>query len=242
VHTKACAESTKDPKTCRCKCRGTLHGSGLISAPLEDQPALSHPSKSGRGVTLTVTAAAMIMIGALTVTALFGGSSNGRNDLTVQVKVELNNALSALASLGFRIVRSPNSTASGPSYRTDCSRNATGEVRQFLTRHPCKQYASATRTLAQRGATAQVAFSWVEMPTATLAGQYRITVDAYGTGNPPGVSLAFNGRCYASSQQRATVWTVEVQPTGHVNVDREILQAAARRKLSSNYLRQHCTE
>jgi hypothetical protein len=79
------------------------------------------------------------------------------------------------------------------------------------------------------------------MGTATQARRYKVKVDVYGTGNPPGVSpLDFNGRCYTSRQRETTVLTVEVQPTGNVNVDREILQAAARRKLSRSYLKQHC--
>jgi hypothetical protein len=160
--------------------------------------------------------------------------------LSVQVNVDLSKSLAAVASLGFRGVQMQNFSTSGPSYHTDCAESTTGQVRKFFTSHPCKQYATATRTVARGGATAQVAFSWVEMATASLASQYKLVVDAYGTGNPPGVSLVFNGRCYASGQQDATVWAVELQPTGNVSVDREILQAAARERLSPGYLGQHC--
>jgi hypothetical protein len=78
------------------------------------------------------------------------------------------------------------------------------------------------------------------MPTPSLASVYKTVVDAYGTGNPPGASSAFDGRCYASEQQDSTVWTVEVQPIGNPDIDQAILQAAAQRKFSSAYLSEHC--
>jgi len=156
----------------------------------------------------------------------------------VQVKADLTQAIAALAGLGFHSARGVNS--SNPSYGTDCARSATGEVGQFLTRHPCKEYASATLTSRRQGTTAQVAMSWVVMPTATLASQYKAKADAPQQGNPPGEPPAFNGLCYASGQNGATVWTAQVQPTGHVNADREILQAAAPSRLTQSYLQQHC--
>ena len=233
MHGKSCALSPKDPRSCKCECRGKDHGSAWGSAP-------ARRGNVRRAAGLTITVVAAVTIGPLAISAVLGGSSAGRKSLSVQVKADLNKALAALAALGFRGTRSPNSSTSGPSYFTDCAKSATYKVRQFLTLNPCKQYATATRTVAKRGATVPVAFSWVEMHTATLAGQYKVKVDAYGTGNPPGVPPAFNGRCYASGQHGATVWTVEVHPTGNVNVDQEILQAAVRRKLPPSYLRQHC--
>jgi hypothetical protein len=109
-----------------------------------------------------------------------------------------------------------------------------------LTHYPCEQYAADTWTITRQDSTTQVVFGWVEMPTTSLARQYKAVVDSYSTGNPPGVSSAFNGRCYASGQQDSTVWTVEVQPTGNLSADRMILQAAAQQKLSPDYLGEHC--
>lgn len=243
AHDPNCASSPAPLKTCKCKCGGELHGSALGSAASVAQSAPSRQGKAGRTVVSTVTATVMITIGAFIVIANFGGSSTGGNDLSVQVKVDLNKALGGLAALGFHNIRNANSSTSGTNYRTDCANSATGRiVRQFLTNYPCKQYAIATRTVTKRGVTVPVEFSWVEMHTATRANQYKAKVDEYGTGNPPGVPPAFNGRCYASGQHGATVWTVEVQPTGNVNVDRKILHAAALRKLSQSYLRQHCRQ
>jgi hypothetical protein len=78
------------------------------------------------------------------------------------------------------------------------------------------------------------------MATASLAGKYKGKVDASGTGNPPGVSSAFDGDCYASDQQGMTVWTVEVKTTGNKKFDQGILQDAVKGDLSEAYLQKHC--
>jgi hypothetical protein len=213
----------------------------VVSA--EAQPILPRRKKTLRNVTITIAAAATITAGAatLTISGSSTGSATSGGSLSVRVKIDLNKALDALAAiLGFRTLEGPASQASGPSYHPDCAKSATGKVQQFLTLHPCKQFATATRTIAKSGTTAQIAFSWVEMPTSAIAGKYKAKVDTPGTGNPPGASLAFNGYCYASGQKGATVWTMLVRPTGHVDVDREILQIAAREKLGPSYLQQHC--
>lgn len=228
MHGKRCALSPKDRKTCKCECGGRLHGSAL------------RQSKVGRAVALAVTVTVAVTVGGLAVTGNFSASSNGGNDLSVQVDFDLNKAISALSSLGFGGRRISNLGTSGASHVTDCAKGTTRQVKKFLTRNRCKQYAANTWTITRQGGTAEVAFAWVEMPTASLAGQYKAVVDTYGTGNPPGVSSAFNGRCYASGQQDSTVWTVEVRPTGNLNFDRMVLQAAAQRKLSPDYLGIHC--
>src|SRR5262249_8757862 len=159
------------------------------------------------GVAVAFTA--VITIGALTLTASPTSSAQS-SSLSVQVKVDLNQALAGLASLGYRSEGTGSSVAPGPSYRTDCAANATGTLKQFLERYPCKQYAVAARTVTRKGTSARVAFSWVEMPTSTQADQYKINVDRYRTGNSPGVSLDYNGQCYASGQENTTVWSIYV--------------------------------
>jgi hypothetical protein len=140
----------------------------------------------------------------------------------------------ALSALGFR------DTAHSINYSgTDCAAAATNEVRQFFIRHPCKEYASAIVTNSSQGITTKVAISWVTMPAPSLASQYKALTDTFGTGNPPGQPLTFDGRCYASGQNGTTVWAEQVEPTGQVYADRKILQAAAPVTLTSGDL-QHC--
>lgn len=243
---RRCSRAKSPSKDCRCACDGTFHGSALPgpiprSTTSEIRPASPRPSKPLRNAALTLAAAAAITVGPLAATGVFDTSATGGSEFSVQVQVDLNKAASALAAvLELRSTQDLKSKTSGLIYNSDCANNTTGEVKHFLTLNHCKQYATVTRTFAKHGTTVQVAFTWVEMPTAALARMYKTTVDMPRTGNPPGVSLAFNGFCYASGQQGATVWTVLLKPTGHVNVDREILQVAARRKLALSYLQQHC--
>lgn len=231
--TRACMESPADPRECECECGGRLHGSlAKRSAPPGAQPSRPRRRNAGLAVAATVTAA--ITIGFVTVT-LSTGSGPGDGGVSVQVDANLNQAVAGLLTLRFAGVRL------GPSYATDCAGSATGEVSQFLVRHPCKQYASTTLKVHRPGTAAQAVVSWVVMPTAALASQYKATADAPHTGNPPG-ERGFSGLCYASGQTGTTVWTEQVKPTGKmpVETEREILQATAPRKLSAGYLQQHC--
>jgi hypothetical protein len=243
---KKCRKAEGSPKGCMCDCGGPSMDRPAADRSREQVPrragsASSRQNKGLRTAVLTFTAVAAITIGPLAITGAFDTSATGGGTFSVQVRVDLNKDLSALAAiLGLRSIQGSESGASGPSYHPDCAKKATRAVKSFLTHNHCKQYATATRTVAKPGTTAQVAFTWVEMRTAALAGKYKAKVDKSGTGNPPGVSLAFNGYCYASGQQGATVRTVLVKPTGHVNADRKILQVAARSKLALSYLQRHC--
>jgi hypothetical protein len=243
VHDKRCAVSLSSPTTCKCSCGGSLHGSawrGTASNRPGTHEAFPRPRRAGRIVTIAVAVTVTGTVGGLAATGDFSASANGSKNLSVKVNVDLNKSIASLSSLGFGGRRISNSSTSGVSHPTDCAQSATGQVRQFLTRYPCRQFAASTWIITRQNADVRVVFSWVEMPTTPLAGQYKAIVDTYSTGNPPGVPAAFDGRCYASGQQDSTVWTVEVQPTGKVDIDRMILQAAAQRKLSPDYLGKHC--
>jgi hypothetical protein len=248
-HSRECAESPSPKSECKCRCNKTLHGILAGTRP-EDIPRdwevpdfqEKEPRKKKARRVAAVAAVVTVTgtVGGLTATGTFSSPSDGSSGLSVQTNVDLNKAISALSGLGFggKLVSSVGT--SGTSDPTTCAENATGQVREFLTHYPCEQYAADTWAITRQGSTTNVVFAWVEMPTTPLASRYKAVVDTYGTGNPPGVSSAFNGRCYASGQQGSTVWTVEVQPTGNLNVDRTILQAAAQQELSLAYLAKHC--
>ncbi|HLI75376.1 MAG TPA: hypothetical protein VKV02_00400 [Acidobacteriaceae bacterium] len=161
--------------------------------------------------------------------------STSRNGLAALVNANLNRVRDGFTELGFHDVPGVS-----PSYSTDCTASATGEVKQFLIQHHCVKYAAVTLTARRQGVTAKVAISWVMMPTTSLAEQYQARTDQFGQGNPPGQALGFDGLCYASGPDGTTVWVEQIAPTGHRDVDREILQATAPGKLSSGYLQQHC--
>lgn len=211
--------------------------------PAQDPQPPPRSGYSGLAITLTVAAVLTIAIGAITVTATVGSGAKRDRTLSVQVKANLNQIATDLATLGFRAIRSIT-PAPEPSYSTNCAGSATGGVRQFLTRHPCKEYATATLITHKRGNKAKVAITWVVMPTKALARQYKHQAGKPGGGNPPGQPPAFNGLCYASGQNGPTVWAEQVQTTGPLSLHakRKILQSAALRKLSREYLQVHCTQ
>jgi hypothetical protein len=249
AHNEACARSQKPAKDCDCSCRGRFHGVNRTttaegSPEVPKSSDIHKTSSRRRNVKRAVSAAAVVtvtgVIGGLTITGSFDSPSDGSSGLSVQVNVDLKNSTSALSGLGFGGKSISSVGISSSSHLTGCAASATGQVRQFLTHYPCEQYAADTWTITKQGSTTQVVFSWVEMPTTSLAEQYKGVVDTYSTGNPPGVSPAFKGHCYASGQQDSTVWTVEIQPTENLSADRAILQAAARQKLAPDYLGKHC--
>lgn len=243
MHSKRCALSVS--KTCKCSCGGNLHGSAWWGTAPNGSGAHVAPSRrrrTGRIAAIAVAVTVTGTVGGLAVTGNFSASASGSNNLSLKVSIDLNKAVASLSSLGVVGRQISSSGISGANHPTDCAQSATGQVRQFLTRYPCKQYAASIWTIARQSATTQVVFSWVEMPTTPLAGQYKTVVDTFHTGNPPGAPTTFNGRCYASGQQDSIVWAVEVRPTGNLNNDQKILQAAAQRKLSPGYLKQHCTK
>jgi hypothetical protein len=204
-------------------------------------PEISRPettpqrAKGKLGASLAVTAA----VGTALAVSLSLGNSSGSDTLTVQVKADLSQSIAALAKFGFDDISGASS--SDPTGGTDCASAATMRVRQFLTQHQCKEYATATFTVAKSGTRTQVAITWVVMSTPSLAKGYKILADTPGKGNPPGQSEAdFTGLCYASGETDETVWTEQVQPTGHPEADQEILRAMAPSKLAASYLQVHC--
>jgi hypothetical protein len=70
--------------------------------------------------------------------------------------------------------------------------------------------------------------------------EYKVLIDLRYKGNPPGQSTDFDGLCYASGVDGDSAWAAQVQPTGQVSVDRQILKSVVPVKLSTSYLEGHC--
>lgn len=197
--------------------------------------------RASTGVTVTLTAA--VTVGFLTLTGSLplteGAAAGGSEGASVEVSVDLNKAVAALAAHGFH-----STHVVSPSHA--CATNSTGSLRHFFARHRCEDVILAGLTAHGHGTTTRVAISWVTMPSARLATQYKNKVDTYGTGNPPEPAgkPSFNGLCYASGQEGAVVWAAQVQPIGHpsVSADRKILRDTAPGKLNPSYLQHHCID
>src|SRR5262245_12909524 len=86
----------------------------------QSDPQATRPSRRNvrRAAILAVTATVTITIGAVTVNAIIGGSPSSDDRLSVQVKVDLNEALHELATAGW-FLSAQGRGNSGPSYRRD---------------------------------------------------------------------------------------------------------------------------
>jgi hypothetical protein len=112
----------------------------------------------------------------------------------------------------------------------DCATSSYGQVHGFFRAHPCRWLARAYLAVSQPGpggtAMALVAISWVDMPTAQLAGQYKRLVDTGGTGNVTELSrdtgpyqdVSFSGAFYQSGSTGTAVWNVQAQPVQPIAV------------------------
>lgn len=197
AHTWRCAFSPSPRSKCECTgCGGRLHGTGRLSSSPRATSTRAPSRKTSLKIPITITAT--ITAGAITATVsgAFDSQASGTS-LSVQVNVDLNKVISTLSLLKYGGKQISTSGASVPEPE-GCAKDSTKEIKVFLTEHPCKDYSADTWMIYQNHISTQVAFSWVEMSTTSLARQYKIKVDAPGTGNPPGVSSAFDGHCYAS--------------------------------------------
>lgn len=249
AHNTTCALSLRDPRTCTCECKGSLHGRAWIPEAQISQDIREIPSRQRkvrsrqrkvRRTAFAATLAVTATVAGFTLTGNFDTPASASSHLTLQANVDLTGTIKTLAALGFGGKELINSSTSGSSHSSDCADSSTSLVREFFVKHPCELYTTEIWTITQQNTAVLVAFTWVEMSMPSLATQYKTVVDAYGTGNPPGVSSAFNGLCYASDKQGATVWTVELQPTGNISLDQGVLRAAVKGDLSQSYLQKHC--
>lgn len=200
--------------------------------------AASRSRKRRRKLSIAITATVAIAAGIVTYTVTSGSSSGAGASVSLQANIDLGQAVSEITKLGFS--GSDNAKNGSLNSPADCAQNSTGDVRMFLTRNQCKEYSVALLKIHKQGVATQAAISWVAMTTSGLALQYKDIVDKRLNGNPPGQPPNFSGLCYASGQNGDTAWVAQVQPTGYISVDRQILQAIAPVKLSANYLEMHC--
>lgn len=209
--------------------------------PSHPPPSADHavplPRKRKRKFAIAITATVAITAGAVTFTLTRGTSSEASSGVSVQANVDLNQAITELPKLGFagRVSRDGATDSS-----QNCSQASTGDVKKFLTKNPCKEYSVTLIKLHEQEIYSQAVISWVVMPTPSLTVRYKSIVDKRYKGNPPGQSSVFNGLCYASGKNENAAWVAQVQPTGHVTLDRQILQAVAPVKLSRTYFETHC--
>jgi len=115
-----------------------------------------------------------------------------------------------------------------PEFDSNCASHSYGKVQDFFRSNPCKWLARAYIVVREHNqGLALVAISWVDMPTLSLAMEYKHMVDAPGTGNitelsresGPYRNVIFNGNDYLSGIIGTAVWNVQVQPIDSASAD-----------------------
>lgn len=204
---------------------------GQGGAPSRPRTPSSLPASGRTGITVAITVAlAGFGIAAVILTA---GSSAGSASLSgegsapvttsgapAEVSIAVNRSEALLAAAGHQVNTSW-------AFDKDCAENSYGQVLNFFLSHPCRWLFRAAATLLVPGYGAiLVAISWVGMPSMTWAKEYKLLVDAQGTGNTveltrlsgPYKNVGYSGSFYLSGMLGADVWNSEVEPVSAMPV------------------------
>jgi hypothetical protein len=109
----------------------------------------------------------------------------------------------------------------GQQHNVNCAAFATGEVRRYLLRTPCRAMDRLLFTIRDaRGGTIAVAVAWVDFGTAAQANEFRRIDDAPGSGqvNPlPGAAAGIpnvhvTGRHHRSRRVATTAVSADAEP------------------------------
>lgn len=108
---------------------------------------------------------------------------------------------------------------------SNCEEHSYGLVADFFKSHPC-QWVTRAYLAIHDGSLGEVlvALSWVGMPDASSAAEYKKLAGTGGTGNitelsrdtGPYRSVKYDGKIYKSGIDGSSVWNMEVQPVGQI--------------------------
>lgn len=165
-------------------------------------------------------------IATVAITNTSGGSAAGRaaDDKSLSANVSMadfKNARSNLLAIGYRHIDFAEESDSS------CEPHSYGRVREFFRSHPCEWLVRSYLAVHDGNlGVVLVALSWVGMPDASSATEYKHLVDAGGTGNIMELSrdtgsykaVKYDGRFYASGLDASSVWNVQLQPFGAIPI------------------------
>jgi len=215
--------------------RSNSRGPSRSVRPLRSpEPLVPHKLSKPERITVTIAISVTVIVGGGTALGLKifssgSGTGSGSSEVdgegqftvdgsTLNVQTNFNQAAAALVASRFAgyIAR---------AFDDNCAAHSYGEVQDFFRSNPCKWLARAYIVLNQnKQDSVLVAISWVDMPTSSLALEYKHLVDTPGTGNitelsresGPYRNVVFTGNNYLSGIIGTAVWNVQVQPVGSV--------------------------
>ena len=180
-------------------------------------------------ITITIVISVIVIaagttVGLETVGSGSGPSSSGSKavadiePLSVQASLKGTEATLTASGFGGYLV---------PGFDENCSSHSYGKIQSFFRSHPCRWLARAYIVLNVPKQDAMlIAISWVDMPTSSLAEQYKHLMDKPGTGSVTELSretgsyqnIAFTENYHLSGIIGTIVWNVQVQPIGSVAI------------------------
>lgn len=174
----------------------------------------------GAGMILLAGALALALANADQDAGPASGSSGGGQVVTNSVAASREAALRGdIAAMAQRL--GMTASARGHRHNVNCAAFATGQVRQYLLRTPCRSMDRVLFTIREAGGgTIAIAVAWVDFATAAQARGLRRVDDAPGTGqvnplpgstaNIPNVHLT--GRHHRSRQVGTTAVLADAEP------------------------------
>ena len=174
-------------------------------------------------ITVTVTLGAA-GIATATISSTSGGvavsqAADVQRPSTNVSMADFKNARSALLASGYRYIDFAEESDSS------CEPHSYDLVRDFFRSHPCEWLVRAYLAVHDGNlGVVLVALSWVGMPDASTAAEYKKLVDTGGTGNitelsrdtGPYRTIKYSGRFYTSGLDGSSVWNVQLQPVGSI--------------------------
>lgn len=161
------------------------------------------------------------------VTVSVNSASGGTQDAQANAKpmtadtsaTYFKNAWSAFLASGYRHIDFAVESDS------NCEQHSYGQVEEFFKSNPCEWLTRAYLAIHD-GSLGEVlvALSWVGMPNASSAAEYKKLVDTGGTGNitelsrdtGPYRAIKYDRKFYTSGLDGSSVYNVELQPVGPI--------------------------
>jgi hypothetical protein len=181
-----------------------------------------------RAITLVIVIVVLVVLGAVATVAVKVASASGGTTVNQADERPMSADTSATYFQSARsafLAMSHGHVDLAVESGSNCEQHSYGKVADFFKSHPC-QWLTRAYLAVHDGSLGEVlvALSWVGMPNASSAVEYKKLVDAGGTGNitelsrdtGPYRSVKYDGKIYKSGIDGSSVWNMEVQPVGQI--------------------------
>ncbi len=208
--------------------RRRVPGGNASNSPPRVRNSPASPARKQRAMTPVVIIVILVALGAAATVAVNVASASGRTTVNQADERPMSADTSATyfksAQAAF-LAMSHGHVDFAAESGSNCEQHSYGLVTDFFKSHPC-QWLTRAYLAIHDGSLGEVlvALSWVGMPDASSAAEYKKLVDTGGSGNitelsrdtGPYRTVKYDGQFYKSGIDGSSVWNMEVQPVGQV--------------------------